>query len=220
MEYLHLAVEIAALSIGIWITFQHIQARKKAPMFVIVAVLCAGLVSDIICMILGNAGLNNWHIIHTYQLFETVLLLLFLQYVIVKNKPSSKGGYLLFLNIGLVLAWVALNIVGEKFGQYATRIAAVFGGILAVVGMAAFANLRLVVLRSQLFKTPETWFIVGIIVYHTTTCFLFASVEMFTTPEAQQKLLVLWGILQAPTSIVKHCSYIYGFYLCRKTLPS
>lgn len=220
MQYVHYSFEIAALSVGLWVTFLHSQARKVVPMYIIVVVVCAGFLNDTVSKVIGSEGQNNWHLNVIYKLFETVFLLLFLQYVITKNKPTSKGGYLLFLNVGVVLVWVTLNIVGEKFGQYATQIAAVFGGILGVVGMMAFANLRLAVLRSQFFKTPETWFIFGIIIYHTATCFLFASVPMFTTPEAQQKLLILWGGLQATTSVIKHSSYIYGFYLCRKTLPS
>lgn len=225
MKYAHYIVELAALVTGLYVVISLLKGgahpRKSVVMvLVFVVVLFVGVATDAVMWYLAEQKINNWRIFQVYILIETVILLLFLQYIIAGNKPNSKGAYLLFLNLGLVLAWITLNVVGEHFGQYASQIAAAFGAVLTGVGMMAFANLRLAVPRSRFFSTPETWFIFGIIVYHTATFFLFASVQMFTTPEAQRHLLIVWGALQATTSVVKHSSYIYGFLLCRKTLTS
>lgn len=225
MKYAHYIVETAAFLAGLFVLVSllksNVRTRKSiALVSVFMVILTLGVVTDSVCWYLAEHKINNWWVFHLYTLAETVVLLLFLQYVIAGNKSNSKGAYLLFLNIGLVLAWITLNLVGEKFGHYATQIAAAYGFVLAVVGMMAFASLRLAVPRSRFFQTPETWFLAGIIIYHSATFFLFLSVPMFTTPEAQQKLLIVWGSLQATTSVLKHSSYIYGFMLCRKTLLS
>jgi hypothetical protein len=217
MRYLHNFIEPITLCVGLWVSFLLLQRRKTSPMLVIVVVVFLGVISDTVSWILANSDKNNWFAWQTYTLCETVLLILFMQRIMANNARRGKEKYLTWSSLGVILVWSTVNIMSDYFGQYAPQLGGAMGGILVFVSVWTLATLVLNTSSSLLFTLPETWFIIGIMIYHTATAMLFASVPLFPK-ETWGILRIVYSILQGTGSVVKHSCYIYGFLLCRKKL--
>lgn len=212
LAYLYMGVIVPA-SVVVPVVFAIVKFSdlNKPLTTIFFYLLFAGMVNACAAL-LAFRQINNLPLLHVYTIAEFLFLALFFYQV--TGSPGMKKGVLAGMLLFPLYGFINFTFIQslQVFNSYTRPVEA----ILLIMGSLAFFYMQSLKNQNSSWQAqPETWIVIGILVYFSSSLVQFSFSNVVSSHAGRNVKLLIWTI-HATLVLIMYVLFAVGFAKCRE----
>jgi hypothetical protein len=209
--YLGIAVPatILAPASAAVIRYRHLPATMRRVFFYLLLAAAGNAVATTLSLL----DRNNLALLHVYTAVELFMLARFFQLAL--DNPSERRAAKI---TGLLFPLLCILNIGflqnmKTFNTYTRPVESILLGIFSILYLSS--NTRSDDHPDVFTRRPETWVVIGILVYFSSALFQFAFSNIISRQASHYTRMLIWD-LHASLVMIMYVLFTVGFIKCRR----